>query len=255
MSDEEMEAERLLAKAEELIEEAEEILDEVIDLEQCAKEGRTPPKARGYRVKVNETTFVWPKDEITGEEVLEQAGLKPPKDYILRLKVHGEKPRVIALDEQVHLRRDRVEKFRAIRSGQGEGEYQGRRDAPALDQDRAFLASYGLPWEIIVDGSTWVLIHEFPLPAGYDQQRVTLAIRLEGGYPITPLDMMYVYPWVQRQNGRPINAANVPQQIGGKIYQRWSRHRTGTNPWVPGQDSLETHIYLVEEFFAQELLK
>src|SRR3546814_13618618 len=63
-----------------------------------------------------------------------------------------------------------VEKFRAIRKDQNEGEYQGRRDAPALDQDRVFLDSYGLPWEIVVDGSTWVLIHNFPMPEGYSAQ-------------------------------------------------------------------------------------
>jgi len=40
-------AERLLAKAEELVDEAEALVDEVIDLEQYAKEGRKPPRARG----------------------------------------------------------------------------------------------------------------------------------------------------------------------------------------------------------------
>ena len=42
-------AERLLSKAEELVEEAEALVDEIIDLEQHAKEGRRPPRARPLR--------------------------------------------------------------------------------------------------------------------------------------------------------------------------------------------------------------
>ena len=255
MSDENDEAKRLLVKAEELIEEAEELVDEVIDLEQCAKEGRKPPRAKGYRFKVNDDLFVWHQPTITGEEVLTLAGLLPPKDYRLRLKVSGGKPEPISLDTGVDLRRPGVEKFRAIRDGQSEGEAQGRRDAPALDQDEMFLNGYGLRWEIIVDGSIWVLLHNFPLPAGYNVTHVTLAIRIEGGYPFAPLDMMYVHPHIARADGRPIAQANVVQAIDGKDFQRWSRHRTGDNPWVAGQDSLETHIYLVEEFFVAELKK
>lgn len=247
--------EGLLAAAKELVEEAEELLDEVLDLEAFAQEGRKPPRARQYRFKVNETIVLWPHATITGRQVLEAAGLTPPEKYILRLKVKGSKPEIVELDDPVDLRRVGVEKFRAIERGQGEGEYNGRRDAPTIDQDEAFLTSYGLPWEVVLDGSTWILMHNFPLPEGYTQTHVTLAIRMEGGYPFTPLDMMYVFPRVARADGKPINAADVMQAIDGVDYQRWSRHRTEHNPWVAGQDSLETHIYLVEEFFREELLK
>jgi hypothetical protein len=175
--------------------------------------------------------------------------------YRLRLKVAGAKPEPIELTTVVDLRRHGVEKFRAIKNGQSEGEAQGRRQTPALEQDEAFLNSYGLRWETILDGSSWVLLHGFPLPDGYNVPEVSLAIRMEGGYPLTALDMMYVYPPLARRDGRPIAQVQTIQQIDGRAFQRWSRHRTGVNPWVPGQDSLETHIYLVEEFFAAELRK
>ncbi len=232
--------------------EVEELIDEIIDLEEYAKEGRKPPKAKGYKIKVNDTTFVWPKPEITGREVLELAGLNPPDQYRLRLKVRGEKPQPIGLNDVVDLRRAGVEKFRAIRQDQNEG-YQGRRDAPVSDQDRLFLDGYGLKWETIMDGSTWVIFYDFLLPAGFNYAKVTLAVRLEGGYPLAALDMMYAYPAIARADGNAIKAVDVVQQIEGLPFQRWSRHRTGVNPWMPGQDSLETHMYLVEEFFKTEM--
>lgn len=233
----------------------EEIEIEEVDLEEYAKRGEKPPKAKSYKLKVNDTKFVWTSPLITGREVLQLAGLTPPENYILRLKVAGSKPRQIELDTPVDLRDQGVEKFRAIRKGQEEGEVLGRRNAPALDQDQLFLDNYGLAWEMIVDGCTWVLLHDFPLPTGFNVNAVTVAVRLEGGYPLTPLDMMYVSPWISRLDGRPIRQADVPQQLDGKEFQRWSRHRTAANPWVPGEDSLETHIYLIEEFFREEIAK
>lgn len=248
-------AEAELSEAEKKLEEAEERIEEIVDLEECAKQGRHPPQAKLYRFKVNETLVSWPKPVITGYEVLEAAGLKPPKDYRLRLKIAGGKPEPIALNQEVDLRRHGIEKFRAIRNGQGEGEDQGRRDAPTLDHDRAFLDGYGLSWEIIIDGSTWVMLYDFPLPPGYSTSTVTLAIRVEGGYPLAQLDMFYMFPRVHRLDGKPIRQAAVIQMIGSREFQRWSRHRTADNPWMAGRDSLETHIYLVEEALAEELAK
>jgi hypothetical protein len=95
-------------------------------------------------------------------------------------------------------------------------------------------------------------MHDFPLPAGYQVNAATVAIRLEGGYPLAALDMMYVFPPLQRLDGRPIVRTDVIQPLDGKDFQRWSRHRTGSNPWVAGEDSVETHIYLIEEYFRAE---
>ncbi|NDE90132.1 MAG: hypothetical protein EB059_03200 [Alphaproteobacteria bacterium] len=141
-----------------------------------------------------------------------------------------------------------------MRKGQQEGEFQNRRNAPVSEQDRLFLEGYGLQWETLVDGSPWIIIYNFPLPSGYNHAHVTVAIRLEQGYPLTGLDMMYVFPALIRLDGKPIVQTETLQMIDGRQFQRWSRHRTGDNPWIPGQDSLETHIYLVEEFFQAEFV-
>lgn len=249
------EAARLLEVPAELIEEAEELFDEIVDLELHSKTGKRAPRAKGYKFKVNDEVIIWPTPVVTAREALTKANLTPPDNYNVRLKVAGQKPEAIGLDVPVDLRRPGVEKFRAIKKGQGEGEYQGRRDAPTLDQDCDFLDNYATSWEVVVDGSTWILIPNFKLPPGYTSTEVTLAIRMEGGYPLSPLDMFYVHPAIRRADGKHIRQADVIQHIDGRDFQRWSRHRTDANPWVAGQDSLETHVFLVEDALTEELLK
>ena len=127
-----------------------------------------------------------------------------------------------------------------------------RRDFDLLPADEEFLNEYGRPWETILDGSQWVLIHGFPTHEGYDHPRVTVAIRMETGYPNTELNMVYVFPALARRDGRLISATGSKQVICGKTYQRWSRHRTAQNPWRVGFDGLETHVILIEDWLTRE---
>ena len=124
-----------------------------------------------------------------------------------------------------------------------------------LPQDEEFLKEYGHPWETIVDGSQWVLIHEFPTHEGYNHPCVTAAIRMETGYPNTELQMVYFFPALARKDGKMIGATQATQTIDGKKYQRWSRHRTPQNPWRVGLDFLDTHVILIEDWLAREFEK
>lgn len=126
------------------------------------------------------------------------------------------------------------------------------RDFDLLPQDQKFLDKYGLDWETIIDGSQWVLIHNFPTHDGYNVSAVTAAIRLETGYPNAPLDMVYFHPALTRKDGQHIGATETTQAICGTAYQRWSRHRTAQNPWKPGHDGIGTHIFLIEDWLARE---
>jgi hypothetical protein len=103
-----------------------------------------------------------------------------------------------------------------------------------------------------VDGSPWVLIHDFPTSEGYNHPRVTAAIRLETGYPGAELNMVYFFPALARKDGKPIGATQAVQEIDGKGFQRWSRHRTGQNPWRAGEDNLGTHVILIEDWLERE---
>ena len=58
-----------------------------------------------------------------------------------------------------------------------------RQDFQLPLEDVRFLTRLGLPWETVLQGSErWVLIHEHPLPDGYNQVVVTIAILISGGY-------------------------------------------------------------------------
>ena len=130
-----------------------------------------------------------------------------------------------------------------------------KRQFELLPEDEQFLNEYGLPWEAVVDGSQWVLIHDLPTHEGYNHPKVTAAIRIETGYPNTRLDMVYFLPALARKDGRAIGATESNQQIEGKTYQRWSRHRTDANPWKPGHDNLGPHVFLIEDWLQREFEK
>jgi hypothetical protein len=97
------------------------VLDETIDLEEYARLGKQPPLARGYRIRVNGDAFVVQDPVVTGREILTLAGLIPAENYTLRIKMAGEKPRRVGLDEKIDLRRRGVEKFKALPRDQTEG--------------------------------------------------------------------------------------------------------------------------------------
>jgi len=92
-----------------------EILEEIIEVEEYAKAGRTPhPRAKGYLIRVDKQKILFDRAKVTGREILEKAGKKPPKDYILRQVIRGGGLEKIELDQIVDLARHGVEKFKTM---------------------------------------------------------------------------------------------------------------------------------------------
>lgn len=130
-----------------------------------------------------------------------------------------------------------------------------RRHFALPEADEEFLDSLGLPWEALIEsGVRWVLIYNFPVPSGYNYATVTVAIRIQPGYPDAQLDMAYFFPALARADSKHIGAL-TPFTLDGKGFQQWSRHRTGANPWRPGVDDLSTHLMLVEHWLKREFAK
>jgi len=117
------------------------------------------------------------------------------------------------------------------------------------EEDIEFLNTSNYKWETIIDGGNrWVIIHEFPVPNGYNESSVTVAIQILSGYPNSQLDMAYFYPWLSRKDGVHIGQADQPMTIQQQSFQRWSRHY----PWQPGIHSLSTHILSIEDWLSRE---
>lgn len=227
---------------------------EIIDVEQFSKDGKTPPKDKKYRIKIDREVYVVEKECMTGRELLTLAGKKPPEKYQLNMKLKGGKVEPISLDEKVCFTKPGVEKFMTLPLDQTEGQGM-RKQFDLLDEDVEFLESLGLPWETLSESTgRWILIHDYPVCEGYNVKELTVAIKVEPGYPRTQLDMAYFFPALSRSDGQVIGATSA-QQIDGKSYQRWSRHRTGQNPWREGIDNLSTHMSLVSYWFRQEFEK
>lgn len=131
-----------------------------------------------------------------------------------------------------------------------------RRNFDLPQEDIDFLERMKLDWEAIREGSTqWLLIHDYELPCGYEQENVSVAFLIPNTYPNGALDMAFYYPHITRVDKKQINRANHLQHIDGKSWQRWSRHRTNENQWDPELDSILTHFELMDSWIKNELKK
>lgn len=90
------------------------IVEEIIVIEEFGKSGRKPPRARGYKIRVDKEHLVFHEEWVTGRQILVEAKRLPPEKYILREIFANAPPEKIDLDQKVHLRKHGVEKFRTM---------------------------------------------------------------------------------------------------------------------------------------------
>jgi hypothetical protein len=115
------------------------------------------------------------------------------------------------------------------------------------------LDARGLSWETVTEGNTkWLIIHDYPLPSGYNHKVATAALRIPPIYPDDQIDMVYFHPALALSSGKGIGALS-PTPIDGKMYQQWSRHRTSANPWRPDLDNIGTHLLQVDGWLSREV--
>lgn len=130
-----------------------------------------------------------------------------------------------------------------------------RRQFTLPAEDLEWLESQGFEYELVVESAVLrVVINDLKVPAGYNTDKVMVNVRIEAGYPDNQIDMAYFYPDLTRVDGKPINALST-DSFDGKVWQRWSRHRTPANPWRPGIDNLSTHFALINDWMERELTK
>lgn len=96
--------------------------DEVIDIEEYAKTGRTPPRARRYRIRIDKQQYTVEVSSMTGRELLALAGKTPVNNYMISQKMRGGEARKIGLDERVDFTTPGLERFMTLPLDQTEGE-------------------------------------------------------------------------------------------------------------------------------------
>jgi len=239
---------------EEVIEELIEIAEllELVDIEEHGKAGKTVPKAKSYRIRIDKGYYIVNSPTLTGRELLALAGKAPADQWMLHQKLKGGKTERIGLDDVVDFTAPGIERFQTLPLDQTEGEVS-RRQFTLPEEDREHLETLGFPWETVHEGGTmWLVIHNYPVPQGYNHAEISTAFRIQVGYPTAEIDMVYVHPALHRTDGKPIGCTQGTQSLDGLVFQQWSRHRTPQNPWRPGEDNMATHLALMDEWFLRE---
>lgn len=95
-----------------ILEEVVVIIIEEVDIEEYAKRGERPPRARRYRFRVDDHYYVTEKAELTGREILKFAG-KTPEGYYLRQRIH-KRVENVEPDQVVDLHTHHLERFITI---------------------------------------------------------------------------------------------------------------------------------------------
>jgi len=96
--------------------------NEIVDIEECAKKGHRPPKAKRYRIRINKEKYVVDVPAMTGRQLLKLAGKTPPERFKIHEKVRGGPPVEIGLDELADFTKLGVERFRTLPLDQTEGD-------------------------------------------------------------------------------------------------------------------------------------
>tara|TARA_R110002033_G_scaffold20300_4_gene51488 strand:- start:14975 stop:16129 length:1155 start_codon:yes stop_codon:yes gene_type:complete len=226
---------------------------DIPDLEDCACGHNQPDKHQKYKIKIDKTKYKVECPRLTGREILGLAGYDESR-YLYQKFVGGER-RQIELDEKVDFTEPGIERFHTMRCEHQEGLQQSRKHFTLPEEDVEFLNSLNLDWECVAEnGIKRVVIHSFPLPEGYNLSRVDVNIQIPNSYPTAQIDMAYFYPAISRSDNKLIGALSE-DTFDARIWQRWSRHRTASNPWQPGIDNVATHVAYIQSWFTQELLK
>ena len=218
-----------------------------IDIEECGKNERRPPKGGKYRIRVDGNKYVVDTPEITGTGILALVG-KNGDEWSLNQKLHGGRREKIGAEDKTNLACPGIERFETVRrqAQQGEETYYNLplEDVEYLD------GNYPSGWKKISEGNGkfGLLIEDFPVPGGYEVKKSTLMLLIPSGYPGSALDMFYFCPPLDKLDGSSIGSLASETHFD-QLWQRWSRHYN----WQPGVDSIVTHIEYIKNQLAEEL--
>jgi hypothetical protein len=98
-------------------------IEDVIDLEEFAKgnNGGTPPKAKCYRIRVDNEKYDVNEPALTGRQILQLASKSPIERYLLSQKKHGGVVEPIAHDQTIDFTAPGVERFMTLPMDQQDG--------------------------------------------------------------------------------------------------------------------------------------
>ena len=91
--------------------------NETIDIATFTGKGLKLPKAKKYKVFINDKTATFTHPVVTGREILEEVGQQPCECFVVVQIIHGRHLDIIDLDEKVDLSTSGFERFVTRESG------------------------------------------------------------------------------------------------------------------------------------------
>ncbi|HCA5049877.1 multiubiquitin domain-containing protein [Acinetobacter baumannii] len=206
-----------------------------------------------FELNVNGTKIKVDKAQIVVSEALALVGIQDGHNYQMFLKVQGEPKVEVQSNTIIDLSKPGIEKLRLIPREVNNGDISlGQFEV--LQKDSEYLKQVFGDFRTIIDqGRRWLIVENYELPEGYSHKQITLALEIPSLYPQAEIDMFYTCPRIYLPNGVTPSCTEVDQIIEGKIYQRWSRHRSQVSQWNPAIDSVVTHFSLIEESLLREV--
>ncbi|MCY3982776.1 MAG: multiubiquitin domain-containing protein [Roseovarius sp.] len=87
---------------------------EPIDVEECSRHGRAPPKGQNYRIRIDREKCVVKEEKVTGTRILALVN-KNPEEWALNQKFGGGKRERIEADGIVDVSQPGLERFETVR--------------------------------------------------------------------------------------------------------------------------------------------
>ncbi|TAL35810.1 MAG: hypothetical protein EPN98_05940 [Phenylobacterium sp.] len=227
---------------------------ELVDLDAPGVEsfaGRKPT----WKLNVQGVVLDVPVPTIVVRDALVQAGFNPDQGWHIFLKVAGQPKRAVELGDTVDLRTPGIEKLRLTPKEVNNGEIPPapRREFDLLEADDRHLAALALRWETLIQGERrWLLVHDYPVPAGYTVKRILLSLEVPPTYPGAQIYGFYAFPPLALAAGGQIPSTQMRGVIDGQEFHGWSRNR-GLTPWNASLDNVATQLALVDAALAKEV--
>lgn len=208
-----------------------------------------------WTLNVQGVRIDWHEPTIAVHTAMEKAGFDTTQRWHIFLKVAGKPKEAVELNTVIDLRTPGIEKLRLTPKDVHNGEAaQAVNDFALLESDEAYLDRHYVHWKTVIDAQRrWLVIHAYPLPAGYSVRKATLALEIPPTYPGAQIDMFYVCPPLTLPGGAAPGATETRVDVQGSSFQRWSRHRGEGHQWTPAVDNVVTHLALVEAALAKEV--
>ena len=216
-------------------------LEETVDLRKKEIERFLTFKSdRSFRFELDSQRQDWGASLISEPTLKQLAGA--PDDYRVWQEMRGGEDILLEAGAIVDLSQQGVERF-----------YTGSDDTTAglesmklPHSDQRYVEDHELAIELVKEGSqSAAIVRKFNLPPQtFDAADVDVLILLPKGYPDTPPDMFYTWPWLKLFGTESLpHCADRAFTFADRNWQRWSRH---SQEWRAGTDGIWTVLRRVD---------